>query len=64
MTSHMRETEPRAEHVCPVCRRTVHNEIKRHKTLGVFVPLWGPGPCHNPDCTEYEPPRRRPRPRP
>ncbi|MGJ7419461.1 hypothetical protein AB9128_26830 [Streptomyces cinereoruber] len=60
MTSHMRESEPRAEHVCPVCRGDVHSEIKRHKTLGVFVPLWGPGPCHNPDCAAYEPPRPRP----
>ncbi|MFG3310025.1 transposase [Streptomyces wuyuanensis] len=25
----------------------------RHKTLGVYVPVWGPGPCHNPDCREY-----------
>ncbi|WP_328504365.1 hypothetical protein OG828_44785 [Streptomyces sp. NBC_00457] len=25
-------------------------EITRHKTMGIFVPLWKPGPCHNPDC--------------
>ncbi|WP_338899614.1 hypothetical protein WBG99_31610 [Streptomyces sp. TG1A-60] len=26
---------------------------RRHKTLGVFVPVWGPEPCRNPDCPEY-----------
>lgn len=26
----------------------------RHKTLGVFVPLWRPGPCKNPKCEAYE----------
>ncbi|MFF4323477.1 hypothetical protein [Streptomyces sp. NPDC001568] len=26
---------------------------RRHKTLGVFVPVWVPGPCHNPECREY-----------
>ncbi|MFB7933968.1 MULTISPECIES: hypothetical protein [Streptomyces] len=26
---------------------------KRHKTLGIFVPVWAPGPCHNPDCSDY-----------
>jgi hypothetical protein len=40
--------------VCPVCKQTVETVVKRrHKTLGVFVPEWGPGPCRNPDCPEY-----------
>lgn len=26
---------------------------RRHKTLGVFVPVWGPERCHNPDCPEH-----------
>ncbi|MFD0385550.1 hypothetical protein ACFQ2B_34365 [Streptomyces stramineus] len=26
---------------------------RRHKTLGIFVPVWTPSPCHNPDCPEY-----------
>lgn len=24
--------------------------IRRHKTLGAWVPVWGPGPCRNPAC--------------
>lgn len=24
--------------------------IKRHKTLGAWVPRWVPGPCRNPEC--------------
>ncbi|MEU8990853.1 hypothetical protein AB0C98_31360 [Streptomyces sp. NPDC048558] len=26
----------------------------RHKTLGIFVPVWGPRPCHNPDCPGHQ----------
>lgn len=61
MTGKMRETRKQAESNCPACKHPVSTEIKRHKTLGVFVPLWGPGPCHNPDCAAYEPARRRPK---
>ncbi|MFE6131079.1 hypothetical protein ACFQ6Q_22915 [Streptomyces sp. NPDC056437] len=25
---------------------------KRRKTLGAYVPFWGPGPCRNPDCAQ------------
>ncbi|MEU6605541.1 hypothetical protein ABZ922_10825 [Streptomyces shenzhenensis] len=39
------------EHVCPACGQPVETVVKRHKTLGAWVPVWGPGPCHNPDCT-------------
>ena len=40
--------------MCAVCERPLGMTVKRrHKTLGVFVPVWGPGPCHNPDCPEY-----------
>ncbi|MET7620850.1 hypothetical protein [Streptomyces sp. NPDC005408] len=45
--------DPQAEHVCPACGQPVTTVVKRHKTLGTFVPLWGPGPCHNPECPEY-----------
>ncbi|MGW5851778.1 hypothetical protein ACWFQ8_28190 [Streptomyces sp. NPDC055254] len=40
---------------CPACKRpvTMTTARGRHKTLGVFVPVWVPGPCHNPDCTAY-----------
>lgn len=40
--------------MCPVCKHPLEMTIKkRHKTLGIFVPVWGPRPCHNPDCPEY-----------
>ncbi|MCX4905522.1 hypothetical protein [Streptomyces sp. NBC_00878] len=42
------------EYVCPVCKQAVDTVVRRHKTLGVFVPVWGAGPCQNPACTEYE----------
>lgn len=47
------ETEPQSGHVCPACKHPVSAEITRHKTMGVFVPLWKPGPCHNPPCPQY-----------
>ncbi|GGO45775.1 hypothetical protein GCM10012286_35050 [Streptomyces lasiicapitis] len=56
----MREMQKRAASICPACKQPVASQIKRHKTLGVFVPLWGPGPCRNPDCAEYEPAHHRP----
>ncbi|MFC4464407.1 hypothetical protein ACFPH6_07485 [Streptomyces xiangluensis] len=42
------------EYVCPVCGHPVEQVVRRHKTLGVFVPLWRPGPCKNPECQAYE----------
>jgi hypothetical protein len=42
------------EYVCPVCKQAVDTVVRRHKTLGVFVPLWGAGPCRNPQCARYE----------
>ncbi|MCZ4513122.1 hypothetical protein O3Q52_34205 [Streptomyces sp. ActVer] len=42
------------EYVCPVCKQAVDTVVRRHKTLGVFVPLWGAGPCRNPQCAQYE----------
>ncbi|MFD8425101.1 hypothetical protein [Streptomyces sp. NPDC059466] len=38
------------EHVCPACKQPVDTVVRRRKTLGAFVPVWGPGPCHNPRC--------------
>ncbi|MEU0600023.1 hypothetical protein ABZ484_17540 [Streptomyces sp. NPDC006393] len=38
------------EHVCPVCRQPVVAVVRRHKTLGAWVPVWVPGPCRNPEC--------------
>ncbi|WP_333761360.1 hypothetical protein [Streptomyces sp. IBSBF 2390] len=40
----------REEAVCPVCGQPVATVVRRHKTLGAWVPVWGPGPCRNPDC--------------
>ncbi|WP_210572406.1 hypothetical protein [Streptomyces sp. GESEQ-4] len=41
------------KHACPVCGQPVATVIKRHKTLGAWVPVWVPGPCHNPECEAY-----------
>ncbi|MER6246133.1 hypothetical protein [Streptomyces griseorubiginosus] len=38
------------ERVCPVCGQPVETVVRRHKTLGAWVPVWTGGPCHNPDC--------------
>lgn len=27
--------------------------VKRHKTLGAWVPVWVAGPCRNPKCEAY-----------
>lgn len=43
---------PQGEYVCPTCGQPVGTAIKRRKTLGAFVPTWGPGPCRNPACAE------------
>jgi hypothetical protein len=29
--------------------------VERHKTMGVYVPVWIAGPCHNPNCDECVP---------
>lgn len=39
--------------VCPVCGQRVEALVGRHKTLGVWVPSWSPGPCRNPACVRY-----------
>lgn len=41
--------------MCPICKQPVPSEIHRHKSLGIFVPVWRAGPCQNPECTEYAP---------
>jgi hypothetical protein len=40
-------------HACPVCGQPVDTVVKRHKTLGAWVPVWAAGPCRNPDCEAY-----------
>ncbi|MCW8381486.1 hypothetical protein [Streptomyces justiciae] len=44
------------EHVCPVCGQPVETVVKRHKTLGAWVPVWVAGPCRNPECEAYAEP--------
>ncbi|MER6911623.1 hypothetical protein ABT354_08135 [Streptomyces sp. NPDC000594] len=50
---------PRAGQQCPVCGEPVGTVITRRKTLGAFVPSWGPGPCRNADCTAFDLPPAR-----
>lgn len=38
---------------CPTCHHPVPPVAHRHKSLGVYVPEWGPGPCENPECPDY-----------
>lgn len=41
------------EHHCPDCGQPVGTVVKRHKTLGAWVPTWVAGPCHNPECAAH-----------
>lgn len=54
---HAHETvAPQAGHeqqTCPACGRHVDRVVGRRKSLGVFVPHWGPGSCRNPGCPAY-----------
>ncbi|MGW4020238.1 hypothetical protein [Streptomyces sp. NPDC005009] len=38
--------------VCPACGQPVETVVRRHKTLGAWVPVWTRGPCLNPRCRE------------
>ncbi|MGW7818410.1 hypothetical protein ACWGLF_09810 [Streptomyces puniciscabiei] len=49
-------------HVCPVCGQPVDTVVGRRKTLGAWVPVWGPGPCRNPGCAAYGQPVEPPAP--
>ncbi|KOU67579.1 hypothetical protein ADK57_16135 [Streptomyces sp. MMG1533] len=40
-------------HVCPACGQHVDTVVRRHKTLGAWVPVWVSGPCRNPKCEAY-----------
>ncbi|MFF2193127.1 hypothetical protein [Streptomyces sp. NPDC058157] len=49
---------PQAGHeqrTCPACGTPVETVVRRHKSLGIFVPTWGPGPCPDPDCPRHAP---------
>ncbi|KUO11639.1 hypothetical protein [Streptomyces sp. DSM 15324] len=43
----------REQRVCPLCGQPVQSVVRRHKTLGTWVPRWVPGPCHNTGCEAY-----------
>ena len=53
MSRKERENPSQAAFMCPACKHPVASAVTRHKTLGIFVPVWGPGPCHNPDCRNF-----------
>jgi hypothetical protein len=42
------------KHVCPGCGQPVDTVVRRHKTLGTWVPRWVAGPCRNPECGSYD----------
>nr|WP_229875968.1 hypothetical protein [Streptomyces albaduncus] len=39
--------------VCPACGQPVELVVRRHKTLGAWVPVWVHGPCRNPKCERH-----------
>lgn len=48
-------------HLCPSCRRPLPATVERHKTMGVYVPVYSDGPCDNSACsrgTAHAPPVR------
>ncbi|MER5580399.1 hypothetical protein AB0G80_09135 [Streptomyces asoensis] len=46
----------REQRVCPACGQPVQSVVRRHKTLGAWVPRWVAGPCHNTECEAYTEP--------
>ncbi|MEU9731686.1 hypothetical protein [Streptomyces sp. NPDC048002] len=42
-------------YTCRSCGQQVDAVVERHKTMGVYVPRWTAGPCHNPRCNECVP---------
>lgn len=49
------KTNPQSRHVCRSCKQPVDSVLERHKTMGVYVPVWVAGPCHQPRCAQYVP---------
>ncbi|MEH0472779.1 hypothetical protein QA943_28770 [Streptomyces sp. B21-097] len=50
----------REQRVCSACGEPVQSVVRRHKTLGAWVPRWAAGPCHNPECEAYVEPGAQP----
>ncbi|MEU9735835.1 hypothetical protein [Streptomyces sp. NPDC048002] len=40
-------------HACPACGQSVETVVRRHKTLGTWVPRWVAGPCRNTTCEAF-----------
>ncbi|MER6672453.1 hypothetical protein [Streptomyces sp. NPDC000983] len=40
-------------HACPACGQSVETVVRRHKTLGAWVPRWVAGPCRNATCEAF-----------
>ncbi|QNP66751.1 hypothetical protein [Streptomyces genisteinicus] len=38
-------------HLCPTCGRQLPATVERHKTMGVYVPVYSDGPCDNSACS-------------
>ncbi|MFD3839781.1 hypothetical protein ACFWWC_26525 [Streptomyces sp. NPDC058642] len=56
MTDERKPTSTRsAQHACRSCKQPVDTVVERHKSMGVYVPHWTAGPCHNPKCDQYVP---------
>ncbi|MFJ3519245.1 hypothetical protein [Streptomyces sp. NPDC090131] len=36
--------------LCPSCKQPLPTTVQRHKTMGVYVPLYADAPCNNPSC--------------
>ncbi|ORT61318.1 hypothetical protein [Streptomyces sp. CB03238] len=49
----VRRPQAGPERQCPTCRQPVGTVLKRRKILGVWAPVWEPGPCRNPGCERY-----------
>lgn len=42
-----------AAFLCPACKQPVQAVVtRRRKVFGAYVPVWEPGPCENPECSE------------
>ena len=53
MSRNENATAPQAGYVCRACHSPVTATLRRYKAMGIFVPLWRPGPCQNPSCPKY-----------
>ncbi|MFE0581087.1 hypothetical protein [Streptomyces sp. NPDC058874] len=42
-------------HLCPRCHQQLPATVRRHRTMGIHVPLYADAPCANPACPEAAP---------